>query len=493
MFSYLIADNAERYVRIMGLFVAHKRRFGLRLTPRELLERWDEVDPAGRPSTDELIAALDQLYTWDAVDRQADTGKAASTAEFKRARNTYDITAAGEASWEAAQQIFSLERQVASLGQQRLVRIAETVEALADLAAGAPLDGRRAEQLLITLRAEIAETVQGISSFMRELGEVMTLGERLQREPFLAYKARVMEHLEYFAPVQRECQSRFAQAVDVIDTHVDQLAEAVVAAGTQVAGYQEEAGQADALRATEVREQWRQARDWLAGAGETTPWDQLRRTIDGAVDWLLDTVHRLASEQSGRLDRSADYRRLAELLIADPDTGPDLFHLAFGMTSARHLSVTDPDDDQIAGGANQSWWDVAGLLMDRTLRIPSARKNQGRTPHIRDTTQARILAREAAEAEARQARALRAHLLTLHGRLLSNIGQVDGDALAALDEWLMECGAHASGPADPGPWHYADAVRGLTVAITPQAGTARVRTPDGVWELDDLLLEIDET
>src|SRR5688572_4072238 len=129
VFSYLTAPNAERYVQIIELFVVHKRRFGLRLSPRDLLALWQDTAPETAPTADELILALDQLYEWEAVDRQADTGRAGSTAEFKRARNTYDITAAGEASWEAAQTVLALERRVASLGQQRLRRIAGTLDA----------------------------------------------------------------------------------------------------------------------------------------------------------------------------------------------------------------------------------------------------------------------------------------------------------------------------------------------------------------------------
>lgn len=486
VFSYLTAPNAERYVQIIDLFVAHKRRFGLRLSPRDLLAMWQD-DTA--PTADELILALDQLCEWEAVDRQADTGRAGSTAEFKRARNTYDITAAGEASWEAAQRVLALERRVASLGQRRLRRIAGTLDDLAELVQGRPADGQRLEQLLITLRAEIAETVQGISAFMRELGEVMTLGERLEREPFLAYKARVMDHLQHFDPVQRQSHARFVVAARTVEEHLDELVAAIVDTGGQVAGYRQAPEQAELMRAAAVREDWHQAHDWLVGKGETTPWEQLRRTINGAVDWLLDTWNRMASEQSGRLDRSSDYRRLAELLVEDPESGPELFHLAFGMSPSRHLLVPDPDEDQLDGAA-QSWWTVAGLVMDRTLRLPSARSNQGRTPRVPDTTQARRLARVEFERDAREAAQLRDRLLTLNGKRLSELDRVDNDTLAAIDEWIMECGTRATGPDDLGPWQHMDSGRELAVALTWVPGRARLRTDAGEWELDDLHVEV---
>ena len=491
VFAYLTAPHAERYVQIMELFVTHKRRFGLRLAPRELLQMWQEIAPDTAPTQDELIVALEQLYDWEAVDRQADTGRAGSTAEFKRARNTYDITAAGEASWEAAQRVLALEHRVASLGNQRLRRIAGTLDELAAVVRRTPVDGQRAEQLLVTLRAEIADTVQGISAFMRELGEVMTLGERLEREPFLAYKARVVDHLQHFDPVQRESHARFTVAARTVEAHLDALVAAMVASGGQVAGYRQAPEQADQLRAAAIREEWRQAYDWLVGRGETTPWEQLRRTINGAVDWLLDTWSRMASEQSGRLDRSSDYRRLAELLVEDPDSGPELFHLAFAMSPARHLAVPDPDEDQLDSAATQSWWSVPGLLMDRTLRLPSSRGgNQGRTPRIPDVTQARELARVEAAEDAKAVDALRRRLLALDGKRLSQLHLLDEDSLAAIDEWIMECGTRATGPDDLGPWRHVDSGRELAVALTPVPGRARIRTAAGTWELEDLALEV---
>ncbi len=115
---------------------------------------WQDTAPDTAPTQDELIVALEQLYDWEAVDRQADTGRAGSTAEFKRARNTYDITATGEASWEAAQRVLALEHRVASLGNQRL-RGSRRHAGRAG-GGGAADAGRTAsarEQLLVTLRA----------------------------------------------------------------------------------------------------------------------------------------------------------------------------------------------------------------------------------------------------------------------------------------------------------------------------------------------------
>jgi hypothetical protein len=199
----------------------------------------------------------------------------------------------------------------------------------------------------------------------------------------------------------------------------------------------------------------------------------------------------MATERSGRLDRSSDYRRLAQLLVDDPESGPELFHLAFGMSPARHLMVPDPDEDQLADPAAHSWWTVAGLVMDRTLRQPSTRSTtQGRTPRIPDTADARRLAQVEADEEAKTAAQLRGRLLALDGKRLSELDIVDDDTLAALDEWIMESGTRATGPEDRGPWRFVDGGRELTVALTAQPGRARLRTAVGKWDLEDLQLQV---
>jgi hypothetical protein len=95
-----------------------------------------------------------------------------------------------------------------------------------------------------------------------------------------------------------------------------------------------------------------------------------------------------------------------------------------------------------------------------------------------------------AEEESREAARLRARLLALHEKRLSELDIVDDETLAAIDEWIMESGTRASGPDDRGPWRFVDAGRELTVALTAHTGRARLHTATGTWELEDLQLEV---
>jgi uncharacterized protein (TIGR02677 family) len=487
-FTYVTVAQSEDYRLVMGLFAEHKRRFGLRLSPRELHSLWEDRH-GGAPAVERVIVLLDRLSEWHALDRHPDTARASSTEEFKRARNTYDITAAGELVQAGVEQVLRLGEQTATLGQHRLRRIVELVEDLALLSVDAS-DGQRAGAALVSLRAEIAETVQGISAFMRDLGRVMTLGERLEREPFLAYKARVMEHLQRFDPALRQAHGRIVLAVAAVDERLEDVITAIASSERVVAAYGDSDARAAALRRAELTDQWRQAADWLAGRSDAAPWQQLRRTIDGALDWLLDTWSRMATEAAGRLDRSADYRRLAELLVEHPDAGPELFHLGVGLTPCRHVGGVDDDPEKAPDAHRSSWWSALALVLDRTLRVPSARAGQGGAHAVRNTREERALAAMQSAAEARAADALRDYLLAFDGRRLSDLGDVDDAALRAIEDWLTECGSLASGPKDRGPWRMIDAERELSVAVTAIDGTAVIASADGRWRLPDARLEV---
>ena len=184
----------------------------------------------------------------------------------------------------------------------------------------------------------------------------------------------------------------------------------------------------------------------------------------------------------GRMDRSADYRQLAALLVEHPDAGPELFHLAFGMTSCRHLGGVDEDPDQDPGAHQASWWDTLALLLDRTLRLPSARSGQGRTQRNPRHPPAARARRRAGGAEAERRRgAARApdrprRPLPLRAGRGRRLGAARGRGLVV---GLRR--AARSGPGDRGPWRTTDVERELAVGVTLLDRTAVITTPDGRW------------
>ena len=474
--------------------MAHKRRFGLRLSPRDLLALWQDTAPHTAPSADELILALDQLHEWEAVDRQADTGRAGSTAEFKRARNTYDITAAGEASWEAAQKVLDARAPgrfarassgcggspprstswpsvaQAAAGRRPARRAAADHAARRDRRDGAGhlRVHARAGRGDDARRAARARAVPGLQGARRRPPAAL--------RPGAARVARA---------VHRRGGARWSRTWTP-------LVDAIVAAGGQVAGYRQAPEQAERLRAAAVREDWRQAHDWLVGSGETTPWEQLRRTINGAVDWLLDTWNRMATERSGRLDRSSDYRRLAQLLVEDPDVRPGAVPPRVRDVARTAHLVPDPDEDQLADPAAQSWWTRRGPG-DGPHAAPARRAQHHPGPHAADPGRRAgpPLAQLEADEEAQDDRAA-ARPAARAGRQAA-VGARHRRRRHAGRARRVDHGVAAR--ARPGPRTAGRGGSSTPAASSPsrsprQPGRARLRTAAGKWDLEDLQLEV---
>jgi uncharacterized protein (TIGR02677 family) len=92
------------------------------------------------------------------------------------------------------------------------------------------------------------------------------------------------------------------------------------------------------------RNRWRGLWDWFVSADSRHPSQArlLRGAAVTAITQLIDTVAAFNERRSGRSDRSADFRTLARWFAEAPDDAAahTLWRAAFGLTPARHLTVT---------------------------------------------------------------------------------------------------------------------------------------------------------
>ncbi|HZD00342.1 MAG TPA: DUF2397 family protein [Actinomycetes bacterium] len=84
-FAHLDAPNAELCRRVMGVFVAAKRRFLVHLRPEDLASSLEEADgaPAGLAAVE---AALKQLEQWRNLRADPDTSRVTTVDDFHRPR-----------------------------------------------------------------------------------------------------------------------------------------------------------------------------------------------------------------------------------------------------------------------------------------------------------------------------------------------------------------------------------------------------------------------
>jgi tetratricopeptide (TPR) repeat protein len=96
-FAHLDAPNAELYRRVMGVFVAAKRRFLVHLRPEDLAS---SLDGAGGSPVDlaAVEAALRQLELWRNLRADPDTSRVTTVDDFYRPRYLYQLTPEGEAA-----------------------------------------------------------------------------------------------------------------------------------------------------------------------------------------------------------------------------------------------------------------------------------------------------------------------------------------------------------------------------------------------------------
>src|SRR5262249_10289261 len=130
------------------------------------------------------------------------------------------------------------------------------------------------------------------------------------------------------------------------------------------------------------RNRWRGLHDWFRSrnAGHPSQARLLRQAAVTAIKQLIDAVGLLNERRSGRSDRSADFRMLARWFAEAPDdeAAHCLWRAAFGLSSARHLSVSSETADawhDLPHG--MPWQDAPPIRISPQLRKTGAYERRG--------------------------------------------------------------------------------------------------------------------
>jgi uncharacterized protein (TIGR02677 family) len=410
-FAYLDTENTHRYRQLMGVLLANKRRFGLRMAPGQMATRLWERFSVRYDTPETLERDLDALCGWGAVDRYQDSSRASSTREFKRKRFTYDITAAGEIAERAALQLDRLSERIGALERSQLPELLDALIALAiEAERSDPRPGK-----LVALFNDVAAKLERLRSdtggFMRDLGAVMADEQAVELEPFEGYKRRVIDHLQGFRAELRRLDPQFSSAIESDEPPVFGLSDEQVAA----------------RRAERLAEEWNGVRRWFRGdAGEAPPWHELDRALGDAIEWIIQSAQRLIDRRVRRVDRAAEFRALA-LLFERAETAGDchaLYAAVFGLHQPRHFAVAEADPE--LSPSTLSWWRAQPAPVEVTLYRPGSRPpGAGRASELPDHT----MARQALAARRQRER----HELQRAQRRFTGAGPLRMDQLGRLD------------------------------------------------------------
>jgi uncharacterized protein (TIGR02677 family) len=496
-FAHLDAPNAELYRRVMGVFVAAKRRFLVHLRPEDLAS---SLGGAGGAPVDlaAVEAALKQLEQWRNLRADPDTSRVTTVDDFYRPRYLYQLTPEGEAAELA---LAAYDEALGNRGELQSVALEDIRVRLRSLCQHAQAPDRDLAVVHSLLR-ELSTLLDGLaanaSAFMSSLQRTIDLQD-VDEDVFIAYKDRLIGYLERFVGDLVVKSAEISAALRALDRHqVDGLLRlAAFREATDAApdGKGEEEVARAKLEAWQVR--WFGLCSWFLG-DRTHPSQAalLRQRARAAIPALLTAVTTLQERRTGRSDRSADFRALARWFAETPSDAEAhrLWRAAFGISSARHLTV---DAETLQARQEQpvppatSWAEAPPVLISPRLHTTGRHQRRGPPARIVDRSQARRRLEELLAAERTQTEAARRQLATGRPVRLSDLGALDRDEFTLFLGLLGD--ALAAGPPAPGgavETTTSDGTMAITLEPTRDGATAEIVTPDGMLRGPDHLITI---
>jgi uncharacterized protein (TIGR02677 family) len=496
-FAHLSAPNSALYREVLRAFARARDRFIVHMRPE------DVVIDLGRPEDIEPVAAaLEQLVEWGNVRADPDTGRVTSVADFHRARYLYQLTAAGQAAEEALAVYDEALGRRGSLQSVALEDITGQLHALAALVAlpRAELDAAKAHLLLLALAERFSGLADNAQAFMASLRRVIDFADG-DVDAFVAYKQRLIDYINRFIADLANRGAEIAVLLTRIEQRgVDDLLAVVARREAADAVPDDAADEYDAAAAQYLdawRNRWRGLHDWFISADSHHPCQarMLRTAALRAITQLIDTVAALNERRSGRSDRSADFRTLARWFAETPDDAAAhrLWRAAFGLTSARHLTVTQEtlaEWQDVQPQPGTPWREAPPIRISPQLRKTGSYERRGKPNQIADrTVQRRILAEHAAE-ESEQVAAARRRLATNGAVRLSDLGMLDATAFRLFLRLLGD----ALSTFRPGDTEVrtttTDGTMEIRLCRPTETRSVCIETEDGELHGDDHVIEI---
>ncbi|PZX25400.1 uncharacterized protein (TIGR02677 family) [Cupriavidus phytorum] len=495
LFRHLSAEKSDLYRRIMDVFAAAKRQYRLQLRPDEVLA--EAAWPDGAPRIEEVNAALAQLTEWGNLESQPDTARVSSLADFYRARFLYRLSHGGEAV-EASLAVFyqTLQRR-AELQSVALEDIASRLQALKHLLDTDPVevDVGKVHPILRDLFAVFHSLAENAQAFMAGVARSLEL-QQAEAGTVIDYKRRLIEYLDRFLGDLVRRSESIAQQIEDLSSRVDSIFLLVAEREARDAAPDNEQDQSyeKVTRWRAWRERWKGLRGWFLSTGNAPPQvELLRARARSAIPQLLGAIAALNERRSGRSDRSADFRVLAQWFCA---CGTDaeahrLARAAFALHPARHFSLNPSGDEEPP--ASTSWIDAPPLRINPRLREYGEAAPRGPLPRIRDRSAERALMAAQLAEESRQVEAARQRLATGQPIRLSEFGELDPHAFGLFLNLLGEALSEQAHPDQVVERQTGDGLLNIRMEPLDPASHARIVTPAGTFAGRDHLVTISST
>lgn len=479
LFRHVGTDKAALYRAIMDVFAAAKRQFRPYLRPDEVLR---EAGWAGdTPALDEVRSALAQLVEWGNLESQPDTARVASIEDYYLARFLYRLSHGGEAVESALATFAQALQRRGELQSVALEDIHSRLEALAALAdAGVP-DAAKVHEVLRDLVRVFEDLAENAQAFMAGIARSMEI-QQAEAGAVLGFKKRLIDYLERFIGDLVSRSGAIAQRIAALDARIDPLLWLAASREARDIAPGDGDEQADALqlRLHAWRERWRGLRLWFVSDGHAPAQaEALRSKARAAIPQLLSAIAAVNERRSGRSDRSADFRVLAQWFAdcANDGQAHRLARAAFALNPARHLSLLAAADLP----ATTPWADAPAVTIHPRLREYGTAAPRGPAPRVRNRDLERaVLAQQVAQ-EHQQVEAARARLATGQVCRLSELGRLDIHELDLFLAVLGEALAGQTSPEDVVMRSTADGLLQVRLEPLEKDSRAAIETPLGVF------------
>ncbi|NLC37208.1 MAG: TIGR02677 family protein [Alcaligenaceae bacterium] len=495
LFRHITADKAALYRAIMGVFATAKRQYRLQLRPDEVLT--EAVWPGVMPGLEEVTQALSQLAEWGNLESQPDTARVATLSDFYRARFLYRLSHGGEALETGLTAFQRTLRRRAELQSIALEDIDSRLQALrqlldADNTLNIGLDVAKAHEILRDLVRVFESLADNAQAFMAGVARNLEL-QQADANTVVSYKRRLIEYLERFIGDLIRRSNSIARTLDDLSSRIDPVLLLVAEREVRDAAPGDASEQLDETlqRQESWRERWKGLRGWFLSTGNTPPQAELLRgRARAAIPQLLNAIAAVNERRSGRSDRSADFRVLAQW-FAECDSTEDAHRLAraaFALHPARHFSLDVQTEEEVS--ASTSWLEAPPLTINPRLREYGEAAPRGPLPRVRDRSDDRArMALQLAE-ESRQVEAARRRLAQGRPVRLSELGELDHHAFSLFLSLLGEALAEQADPEQAVERRTGDGLLHLRLEPLAADSRAHIHTPKGTFSGRDHLLTI---
>ena len=493
-FTHLGVPNAGLYRSLLSTFARAKERFIVHLRPEDIAAE------LGTDADEQLTQALEQLVLWGNLRADADTSRVTSVEDFHRKRSLYQLTAAGQA---AEQAIAFYEEAIGRRGRLQSVALADIADRLRSLLALAgdhDPDPAKVHLVLLSVAERFSSLADNAQAFMSALRRAIDFSDG-DVDGFLAYKERLIEYINKFIADLANSGAQIAVLLSDLEAagheRLLELAARREAADAVPDGADaaESLAKAEKLALDAWRNRWRGLDDWFTSrdAGHPSQARLLRHAAVTAIKQLIDAVGLLNERRSGRSDRSADFRVLARWFAEAPDdeAAHCLWRAAFGLSPARHLSVTVETAEawhEVPQGI--AWRNAPPIRISPHLRKTGTYERRGKPNQVRDRSADRDVLRKRAEREAAETAAARRRLRTTGPTLLSDLDVLDPRVFRLFLAMLR----HALAVRKPGDTEVKtvtiDGTLEVRLSLVPDGGTATIPTVDGLLTGPEHVIEI---